>query len=416
MKKFAMAAVAAAALSTGAAHAYTSGTFSNGFLVPNVINNGDTDATAVGLINQSGEARAVYWVFFDQDSNHLLDGCFVMTDKQYRPFVWSDSGVPGASAFKGTRGYLVFSGGASTRTIITPPTGDGTVEVSTPTRVPHTTCQTSAQLPVARLASSTGIARDGAGNNTVVRLGMQLSGNAFQVNVANRDAEVIPTVPGLVVNDFIVQTASPEIDPATGVRRVPAPGLNGASGNTVDIVRMGPEDLIAVTGAATTARASAPGFPSLATGVEPSNLALTTANFSLRYFIDGNKAAGGNDTRIAIWSTGDHRGSYTVNAYDNNQNRTSVNIPLVKAELDYVNPETSVVGLPSSFTDGFIEFEPFFAKPAGAPANVLTQGVNGAVAVDPTLFANGGSVFSYSSVTSTAFGAVQTILNAHRNR
>ena len=45
MKKFAMAAVAAAALSAGVAQAYTVGTFSNGFVVPNVIHNGDTVAT-----------------------------------------------------------------------------------------------------------------------------------------------------------------------------------------------------------------------------------------------------------------------------------------------------------------------------------------------------------------------------------
>ena len=49
MKKFAMAAVAAAALSAGVAQAYTVGTFSNGFVVPNVIHNGPTDTTAVGL-------------------------------------------------------------------------------------------------------------------------------------------------------------------------------------------------------------------------------------------------------------------------------------------------------------------------------------------------------------------------------
>eukprot|EP01041_Mallomonas_annulata_P016504 gene16504-34413_t len=49
-----MAAVAAAALSAGVAQAYTVGTFSNGFVVPNVIHNGDTDTTAVGIINQTG--------------------------------------------------------------------------------------------------------------------------------------------------------------------------------------------------------------------------------------------------------------------------------------------------------------------------------------------------------------------------
>ena len=54
MKKFALAAVAAAALTAGVAQAYTVGSFSNGFVVPNVIHNGAaTNTTAVGIINQS---------------------------------------------------------------------------------------------------------------------------------------------------------------------------------------------------------------------------------------------------------------------------------------------------------------------------------------------------------------------------
>jgi len=40
MKKFAMAAVAAAAMTAGVAQAYTQGTFSNGVVVPNVIHTG----------------------------------------------------------------------------------------------------------------------------------------------------------------------------------------------------------------------------------------------------------------------------------------------------------------------------------------------------------------------------------------
>ena len=78
MKKFAMAAVAAAALSAGVAQAYTVGTFSNGFVVPNVIHNGPTDTTAVGLINQTGQSVAVYWTFFDQNSSHITD-CLLYT-------------------------------------------------------------------------------------------------------------------------------------------------------------------------------------------------------------------------------------------------------------------------------------------------------------------------------------------------
>ena len=66
MKKFALAAVAAAALSAGVAQAYTVGTFSDGVVVPNVIHNGPTDTTAVGLINQTATVIPVFWTFFDR--------------------------------------------------------------------------------------------------------------------------------------------------------------------------------------------------------------------------------------------------------------------------------------------------------------------------------------------------------------
>ena len=63
MKKFAMAAVAAAAMTAGVAQAYTMGTFSNGVVVPNVIHNGAADTTAVGLINRSGTIKSRVWVW-----------------------------------------------------------------------------------------------------------------------------------------------------------------------------------------------------------------------------------------------------------------------------------------------------------------------------------------------------------------
>lgn len=111
MKKFAMAAVAVAAMMAGGAQAYTAGTFSNGAVVPNVIHNGSTQFTAVGLVNQSGHATPVFWTFFDQNSNHVTDGCFVMTDKAYRGFNWlAESGL----GLNDRRGYLVFAAGGST--------------------------------------------------------------------------------------------------------------------------------------------------------------------------------------------------------------------------------------------------------------------------------------------------------------
>lgn len=121
MKKFAMAAVAAAAMTVGVAHAYTAGTFSNGVVVPNVIHNGPTDFTAVGLINQSGGTKAVFWTFFDQDSAHVTDGCFTMTDKDYEGFPWLEGNAGANTA--GKRGYLVFSLGGATCADVAPGAG-----------------------------------------------------------------------------------------------------------------------------------------------------------------------------------------------------------------------------------------------------------------------------------------------------
>ena len=111
MKKFAMSAIAVAAvLGAGAANAYQMGTFSNGFVVPNVIHDATGATTAVGIINQSAITVPVFWTFFDQESNHIVDGCFTMTAKDYEPFVWSQKSGTGLA---GKRGYLVFAVGNS---------------------------------------------------------------------------------------------------------------------------------------------------------------------------------------------------------------------------------------------------------------------------------------------------------------
>ena len=108
MKKFAMAAVAAAAMIAGGAQAYTVGTFSNGFVVPNVIHDAN-GTTAVGLISKG--AGCVFWTFFDRNSEHKTDGVFTMTNNQFTPFVWSaNSGLD----MSGQRGYLVFTAGLQT--------------------------------------------------------------------------------------------------------------------------------------------------------------------------------------------------------------------------------------------------------------------------------------------------------------
>ncbi len=104
MKKFAITAIAAAAvLGAGAAHAYTSGTYSNGFVVPNVLHETNGSSTTVGIMSRT--AGPVFWTFFDQDSVHKRDGCFDMTANDFESFVWKDRSGLG---FEGQRGYLVF--------------------------------------------------------------------------------------------------------------------------------------------------------------------------------------------------------------------------------------------------------------------------------------------------------------------
>jgi len=148
MKKLAIAAAAAAAMTAGVAHAYTTGTFSNGFVVPNVIHNGAANSTAVGVI--SNNATSVYWTFFDEDSKHITDGCFPMTANDYYPFVWANqSGV----GLEGKRGYLVFAAAAA-----------GTA----------TACSTA---------------------STIVT-GEVISGHAFEYDVAKSDVAFVPVIDG----------------------------------------------------------------------------------------------------------------------------------------------------------------------------------------------------------------------------
>ncbi|MBO9677046.1 MAG: hypothetical protein J7556_02360 [Acidovorax sp.] len=312
MKKFVMTAVAAAALSAGVAQAYTVGTFSNGVVVPNVVHNTITDTTAVGFVNQSAGTIGVFWTFFDQNSNHVTDGCFPMTSKQYKPFIWSqESGV----GMEGKRGYLVFAVGANT-------------------------------------AAASTAAACAASNATAQGSGAVLAASAFQVNTAAQDVAFVPVIDGPLTID-----------------------LTGAAGGT-SLSDMGPDSLTAVAGAA-----------------------LVTGNtFSLRYGVDG-AVNSGVDTRIAVWSLGDQRGTHTVNMYDDQQNRKSVNFALKEAELSWFDPET-IVGRPASFRDGFIEWKPSIT-PADFPGTAPLSGVTTR------------GVFAYSTIIAPAFGAVQSILGAH---
>lgn len=287
MKKLAIAAAAAAALTAGVAHAYTMGTFSNGFVVPNVIHDGGNVSTAVGII--STEATSVFWTFFDQDSKHITDGCFAVTANDYHPFVWQNASGVG---LENKRGYLVFAAGNGA------------------------TC-----------AASTNIRPDGS---------QTLAGHAFEYNLSAKDVAYVPVVDGPL-----------GITPGADLTTLDANSLASAGG-------------------------AAPVGNTL----------------YMRYYIDG--AAGGDDTRIVVWSTGNQKGTHTVNIYDDKQNRKSVNFDLKFAELDWFDPET-IAGRPADFKDGFIVWNTGNAAPALS-----------------------GSVFSYSVISAPAFGAAQTILNPHK--
>lgn len=317
MKKFAMAAVAAAAMTAGVAQAYTQGTFSNGVVVPNVIHTGATNTTAVGLINQSATVVPVFWTFFDQDSNHVTDGCFPLTPKDTHAFVWSAASGVG---LENKRGYLVFVAGQPAGGFATAPT-------------------------VANAC--------GAANSAEINAGALIAASAFQVDTTAKDVAYTPVIDG----------------PLT---------------ITGDLTTMGPTSLTAVAGAV---QVPAGG------GAAPS--------FSMRYYVDGVVDSGAN-TRVVVWSTGSHKGTHTVNMFNDAQERKSVNFKLDHAELDWFDPET-IIGRPAAFVDGFIEWAPVAALPADVPAS----------AVAGALFTLGGSVFTYSVIDAPIFGASQTILGAH---
>lgn len=311
MKKFAMAAVAAAAMTAGVAQAYTQGTFSNGVVVPNVIHNGPASTTAVGLISQSTTVVPVFWTFFDQDSNHVTDGCFPLTPKDTHAFVWSAASGVG---LEGKRGYLVFAVGQN--------------NLGTPATVANA-CQ--------------------APNSAGLGSGL-IAASAFQVDTTAKDVAYTPVI-------------------------------DGPLSITGDLSTMGPDSLEAVNGA------------------QAVGGAVTT--FNMRYYVDGVVDSGAN-TRVVVWSTGSHKGTHTVNMYNDAQERKSVNFKLDHAELDWFDPET-IVGRPAAFVDGFIEWNPVFALPADYTP------------VDGTgsLFNDGGYVFTYSVIDAPVFGASQTILGAH---
>jgi hypothetical protein len=179
-----------------------------------------------------------------------------------------------------------------------------------------------------------------------------LAGAAFQVYLGEDDVAFVPTMP-LNIRPVAQGVSAGDFDEV--------PDANGNPGSGIFI-----SDLRATTG---------DDLVRLTAGANANDIVF------LRYFIDG--AAGGNDTAIYIWSTTSPGTGITVQAYNDNQERRSINIDLPNVELNVIDPET----LPIPFTDGFIEWP-------------VPDTVAGAI--------------SWSVIDSPAFGARQTIVNPIR--
>lgn len=205
-----------------------------------------------------------------------------------------------------------------------------------------------------------------------------MTGNAFQVNTAAKDVAFLPTL-GLVANaDLSAATA----DVATSDYVLPV-SLATMQGKSITSARL--------------------------TAVQAGD------RIDLRYFID-NKT-GGDDTVLAFWTADEMPAPivWTVDMYDNAQNRKSVNFPLVNDNLNFINVE-DIAGRPANFLDGFLN--------VGVPAfGTLTPGLRTATDNCPNPYAHSatgtvtancvGGVISYSVISSPSFGAVQTLIGTH---
>lgn len=173
---------------------------------------------------------------------------------------------------------------------------------------------------------------DAAGMPTATR--DAVSAAAFQLNSASGDAAFIPTFP---ITDA---------DIATGT----------------NLTTMGANSLVTVSGAAPFGD-----------------------TVDMRYELNADW-----NTAITLWSTGGLRNTFTVNMYDDEQNRKSVNFICGNTELCFVDP-SEIVGRPANFERGYIR-------------------------LNSTAFGPVGSFLSYSVVTDVrgAYGnSTQTILNSH---
>lgn len=211
-----------------------------------------------------------------------------------------------------------------------------------------------------------------------------LAGSAFQTRFADQDVAFIPALP--------LSAAASDFGPADA-NGIYVPNLITFGSGRSD----GNDDLISAV-------AGAQGNETL----------------YMRYFIDG--APGGNDTKIYIWSSenisGDNSvrsdipGEFKVQIYDTTQQRVSASMYLPNDELNIIDPENPDLDLEATdpegsflldvfpFDDGFVQWRLSDSRTDGST-------VGGAVLDE------GGSITSFSIISSEAVGAVQTIVNPH---
>jgi len=173
MKKLAIAAAAAAALTSGVVNAYETAKFSNGFVVPYVYHNGPNDQTVVGLLSNGN--YAVHWFFYDQDATLQFSGCFVMDANRFLPFEWAKprhgTAEANVSHLANVRGYLVFAVGTDS---------SGTRDTASF----KTSCSNPLEFYLPGSTSATGAAQQA------------LSGAAFHVRSASNDVAYVPVING----------------------------------------------------------------------------------------------------------------------------------------------------------------------------------------------------------------------------
>jgi hypothetical protein len=343
MKKITLAMAVAGALGTTGAMAYTLGTFGNGALIPQAVYSGTGYDTVVGLISGNCSADRAFYNGGTNGNTALPNYSFgTNTATVYWTFfnvnsahVWDDEfsmtnyDMEGFSwranadgNFEGQEGYLVFAADTN---------GGGALDTS----------------DVACLAA-----------------------NAFQVDLASNDVSYIPAPP------MYTQGPDGSVDGNTTLSQGNDFGLHTGGVFVNDLANM---DNTSVQGLYAGAQDGTLYGPDGNTHVDEDTV-------YMRFFLDNAT------TDIVVWSVGPEGSAttcprtYTVNVFDDDQDRRSTNFTLPNCELNHIAPGTDIA-IPSAFTDGFIRWNLFDSERV--------------------------SVFSFSVIDAAAFGATQTLLNPH---